>query len=84
MILNLTLDGAPALLVKVDGERFAMTTARAYAPGTPLRAAIDGTTELLSLKVSRSIRSAEGAYEIQGRLINVTRPLRTLLDSQSP
>jgi len=79
--LALVLDGAAASLVKVDGERFAMTAVRAYAPGAPLKATIEGTMDAVEMKVGRSIRRAEGEFEVEGRLVNVTRALRQLLDA---
>lgn len=80
--IALTLPGAKANLERVDGERFVMIASRAYAPGTPLAAAVDGTTEVLDLKVARSVRRAADAFAVEGRLVNLTRTQRELLASR--
>jgi hypothetical protein len=81
MSLPLTLPaGASAELCRVDGERFLMRATRAYAPGTPLKASVDGTGEVLDLKVARSVRTSEGSFNVDGRLVNLTRAQRTLIE----
>jgi len=81
MSLRLALTaGATADLDRVDGERFWMRSSRAYAPGTPLKAAVEGTAEMLDLKVARSVRTSDGAFTVDGRLVNLTRPQRALIE----
>jgi hypothetical protein len=81
-MIALTLEGATAQLTRAEGERFVMLASRAYAPGTPLKATVDGSSEVLDLKVARSVRRNEGTYEVSGRLLNLTRPQRQLLDAR--
>jgi hypothetical protein len=81
MSLSLTLPaGASAELCRVDGERFLMRATRAYAPGTPLKASVDGTSEVLDLKVARSVRTTDGDFNVDGRLVNLTRAQRLLIE----
>jgi len=81
MSLRLTLPaGATAELDRVEGERFWMRASRAYAPGTPLKAAVEGVAWVLDLKVARSVRRDDGAFTVDGRLVNLTRPQRALVE----
>jgi hypothetical protein len=79
MTVALTLEGGTATLMRVDGERFTMLATLSAAPGTPLRASIDGTSETLDLKVARCIRRGEGSFELEGRLVNLTRVQRACI-----
>ena len=81
MLSLILVDGA-ARLVRVDGERFTMVAERAFAPGTPVTARIEGEQEAIELKVTRSVRRSDGAFDVAGRLVNVTRALRLLLDAR--
>lgn len=78
-MLALVLPGATATLVRAEGERFRLHATRAYAPGTPLKATVQGSEETLEFKVARSARRADGTFDVEGRLVNLTRVQRGLL-----
>ncbi|MBM4359868.1 MAG: hypothetical protein FJ096_17330 [Deltaproteobacteria bacterium] len=84
MTVRLTLEGGSAELTRVDGERFTILATLSAAPGTPLRAVIEGTSEALELKVARCIRRSDAAFEVEGRLVNLTRVQRSILAQRLP
>jgi hypothetical protein len=77
MSLAVTFEDGTGEMVRVEGERFAMVASRAFAPGTPLAVALGGDT--LQLKVARSARRDDGRFDVEGRLVNLTRAQRALL-----
>jgi len=76
LVMTLT-GGGTARLVELDGDRVKLIATRAAAPGSRLTAALaDGRQ--VRLKVHRSVRAGD-EFTVAGRLIDVTRELRTFL-----
>jgi hypothetical protein len=76
--------GKQARLVVVQGERVTLHSEAAFAPGAPITATIEAHPgQQLTVKVHGCRREGE-QYVITGRLINLTRELKTLLATVTP
>lgn len=71
--------GGSGELILLDGERCQLISTRPAAPGTPLCATLEGESESLELKVNRCSRRPDDRFDIDARLVNLTRTLRTSL-----
>lgn len=70
--------GGNAHVVSMDGEALTVHSSAAYPPGAPLRA-LSANQVTFEMKVRTCRKMASGAFEISGKLVNATRPLRELL-----
>lgn len=73
--------GGEGELSAFDGERAEVLSSTPAAPGTPLKGAIGDEARALELKVHGCKRVDDGRFAVRGRVVNLTRDLRALLQS---
>ncbi len=73
-------NGVALELMALDGERVSLRSGQAAAPGSRLEGAVLGDHRL-RIKVHRCLRVGDG-FEIEGRLFDLTRELRELLQER--
>ncbi len=74
-------DGSDAEVSALDGERVALVSARAFAPGAPIAIEVatpDGTLALAG-KCLGSKRRADGRFDVRARLVSLRREERDRL-----
>ena len=79
MEIELT-SGPVAELTALVGDRVSLQSPQAAAPGSRLDGVVLGSRRL-RIKVHRCLRSGD-SYAIEGRLFDLTRELRELLQAQ--
>ncbi|XYI01327.1 hypothetical protein ACMHYB_16855 [Sorangium sp. So ce1128] len=99
MIAHLTWSrGGKAELVEIDGDRVRLRSTASSAPGARVEGSLRSTGTAIRLKVARCrLRGPQGPddptpaeriYELEGRLIDATREVRTelarLVDAEHP
>lgn len=73
-------NGKKAQLVQMQGERVTLHSEASFAPGTPAGGTLTETpTQPITVKVHGCRREGE-RFVITGRLVNLTRELRALLE----
>ena len=72
--------GAALELMTLNGERVSLRSSQAAAPGSRLEGAVLGDRRL-RIKVHRCLCVGDG-FEIEGRLFDLTRELRELLQQR--
>lgn len=70
--------GGNAVVVDSDGVTLTVHSTIAYPPGAPLNA-ISQSGVAFEMKVRSCKKSTAGTFEITGKLVNATRPLRATL-----
>lgn len=70
--------GGSARVVSMEGEALTVHSTAAFPPGAPL-SALSANHVTFEMKVRTCRKLASGAFEITGKLVNATRPLRELL-----
>lgn len=66
-------------MLETDGDHVTLESTRAFPPGAPLVARAQGTDETYRIKVRGSHRTAEGVFRVEGRFVNLSRPARDRL-----
>jgi hypothetical protein len=70
--------GGSASVASIDGDGLVVHSTVAFPPGAPLVALSDNRVTF-EMKVRTCRKLATGAFEIAGKLVNATRPLREQL-----
>ncbi|HEY4118579.1 MAG TPA: hypothetical protein VGM56_12025 [Byssovorax sp.] len=70
--------GGDAALASIDGDLVRVVSTTPAAPGTPLEGALPDAARV-RVKVARCKRTADGAFVIEGRLVDASRELRARL-----
>ena len=78
--------GGEAWVEQTDGNHAVVRSSKAFAPGTPLRGAVEMKTAThLRLKVQECRKDQDGSFVIRGRWLDLSRPMREeLLASVAP
>lgn len=76
--------GGEARLVRIEGERVTLESTRAFPPGAPLGLALEGLAAPVRVKVRGSRRRDDGWFQVEGRLVGLTREQRARLEGASP
>lgn len=80
MSLACTLPGGETLtLQRFDGKLLTFVTARAAAPGAPLRVRVETTGATLELKSIGSRKLPDGAFELRARITTMPKEVRDAL-----
>ncbi len=78
--LHWTLEkGGEARVLETDGDRIALESTRAFPPGAPLVAHVEGAAETYRVKVRGSRRISDTHFRVEGRLVNLSRAARDRL-----
>lgn len=70
--------GGNANVVSIEGDALTVHSTVAFPPGAPL-AALSANRVTFEMKVRTCRKLPSGAFEISGKLVNATRPLREKL-----
>lgn len=70
--------GGTASVSAIDGDALTVCSTAAYPPGAPLTAVSDNRVTF-EMKVRTCRKLASGEFELLGKLVNATRPLREQL-----
>lgn len=70
--------GGSAVVTHIEGDALVVHSTVAYPPGAPLAATSRNDVEF-EMKVRTCRKLPSGAFEISGKLVNATRPLRERL-----
>ncbi len=80
MSLACTLASGDSLTLQTfDGKLFTFVTAKAAAPGAPLRIRVDQTGAILELKSIGSRKLADGTFELRARITTMPKEVRDAL-----
>ena len=86
-MIRCKLNDDPATITAINGERITLSSPTAHAPGSRIKATVDGRE--LCIKVHRSLKEAESAegapsisFRVDGRMYDLTRELRNFLSEQ--
>ena len=80
MSLSCTLPNGDTLTLQTfDGKQLTFVTARAAAPGTPLRVRVNQTGATLELKSIGSRKLADGSFELRTRITTMPSEVRDAL-----
>lgn len=74
------IKGGGADLLSIDGERVRLRSTIPSAPGSRIEGAVPGSGTGIRVKVARC-RQEEGAFVIEGRLLDATRGVRAELEA---
>jgi hypothetical protein len=74
------LSGKVARLLRSDGDKTSILSPEPAPPGSTVRGRIDDASVEFQLKVRNCIKR-DTSYEIDGRVVNATRPLKERLAS---
>lgn len=75
------INGKKAQFVQIQGENISLRSEASFAPGTPAQGNLPPPlVQPITVKV-HSCRREEDHFLITGRLVNLTRELRTLLEA---
>lgn len=69
-----------ATITRVDGEKVELVSSIPFAPGSRPEATLAPGAERIWIKVHGSHRLPDGNFKVEGRLINLTRDLRAVLE----
>jgi hypothetical protein len=70
--------GGNASVTSIDGDALTVHSTVAFPPGAPL-SALSANRVTFEMKVRTCRKLPSGAFEISGKLVNATRPLREKL-----
>jgi hypothetical protein len=72
--------GGEARVIETDGDRITLETTRAFPPGAPLLAHVEGSAEAYRVKVRSCKRTPDDTlFRVDGRLVNLSREQRERL-----
>ena len=72
-------DGGEATVTVLDGDKVTLRSTRAWPPGSRPEGRLDPDARRFWMKVHGSHREDDGAFRVQGRLLDATRELRQAL-----
>ena len=72
--------GQVARLVSIDGDKVAILSPEPAPPGATVRGQVSDAATEFELKVRNCVKNARG-FDIDGRLRNATRPMKTRLSA---
>jgi hypothetical protein len=74
--------GGDADLLLFDGDKVELVSTAPFAPGSLPEGALSAPPHgAFKMKVRRSKKEPDGRFHVWGRLVNVTRDVRALLDA---
>jgi hypothetical protein len=71
--------GGEARVLETDGDRITLESTRAFPPGSPLLAQVEGSNDTYRVKVRGSRRISDTLFRVDGRLVNLSREAREKL-----
>jgi hypothetical protein len=76
--------GGEARVLETDGDRITLESTRAFPPGAPLIAQVEGSSDTYRVKVRGSRRISDALFRVEGRLVNLSREAREKLLGSKP
>ena len=81
MPARITWDGGgEGEITRLDADKFELVSSVPFAPGSRPEATLSPGGERIWMKVHASRRLQDGAFFVEGRLLNATRELRSTLE----
>ncbi len=78
MVAIVLSSGQRGAIVRLTGERVWLQSPIAAAPGARVEAQLDSGLAV-SVKAQRCVKRSDGGFDVQGRIVNMTRELRNIL-----
>ena len=85
MTIAATFSGETLTVTDYDGRHFSLLSARAYAPGYPIRLSVAfATPATIDLKSIGSKKRADGTFDIRARPLTLRKDVRDKLLAHFP